>query len=299
MAVTGEPCRLLYAFPNGENGDALHDLHVGGAIAITTSTRSVVTVHRMPDFAEVASRRLPGLVSAVIYNGECIATVQGKKPFIYNAELGVAVATLKRAVIPTAGNVIFSSLACSSTQLFAATTGSALCTWDVRDEAAPNVVTFPKSLGIQSIAVGHYMIALGCANGKIAILDARNPRYRVRNFDIEHRTDPVHVTTCDDEPWAVGFQCTSGAAGVLDTMSGAMSIFKSPPFEVEQVAGRHTPVFAHSRLCVAYPWSCRIQVIDSDVETVQAPADVIALAACPTFDGVFAACSSGDVWHIL
>lgn len=307
MAVTGQPRRLLYAFPNADNGDKLYDIRTNGVIGVTTSSKGFLAVHRFPEFDVITRKRLPGLISAVIYNQEYIATIQGKKPFIYNTELGVVVGDLKRPVISTSENVIFNSMSCFEDQLVAVTTGSALCSWDLRSSDPPTVVTFPASLGLQSISASNYVIALGCSWGRIATLDTRNPKYRIATFEVAKRNDQIHVTVCEDEPWFIGFQCTGGLAGVFDTMSGQSQTYKAPQFEMDDVVvdmgtGRMRPVFAHSKLCAAYPWTRKIQIIgygDPELQTVEAPSPVVALAESSLCDGVFAACTSGDVWHVM
>jgi hypothetical protein len=109
-----------------------------------------------------------------------------------------------------------------------------------------------------------------------------------------------------DEPWIVGFQYSTGPSGILDLMSGNVThILPAPAFSSDAWTSRPKPVFSKGVFCVAYPWSEVLQVCDySEKEslvgtTIDMPRPPIAIDACEGLDGLFCACSDGDIYRVL
>lgn len=303
MAVNGSLSKLSFCWPNTEH---LSDLRVCDDFAISISQKGQVMVYEMPTFRVIANRdRIPGLISICIQNNTHITALQVTRPIVYNLELGVAVAGLKRPTIPKTDRVIYSSTSTHENNFLATTTTSAICLWDIRSSENPTVVTFPPSLGVQASSMNSTSIVLGCSNSRLSLLDIRNPKQRVANFDIPKKNGDLQVTQYDKEPWMVGFQYSTGLAGVLDVMSGQVHAVKAPAFDTDHGAGRTRPVFIRGKFYVGYPWAQRLQVCEYHdvqemiVEEVALPGSPNVIDGCDECDGIFIGCNSGEIYHVL
>lgn len=303
LRYSGKVSSAIFVWPNTDNGERIADLSVSDSFGLTVSSKGTLTVHRVPSFDVVSSKTLPGMFSAVIQNELHITAMQGSKPFVYDANLSIAIASLKRPVIPKVDAVFYSSIAALDDLFLATTTGSAVCLWDIRSATPAMVTTFPTSVGIQTAAISKSIIALGCSNNRLSILDPRNPRCRVANFTIGSDKDgQMHVCLCDEYPSTIGCQFTNGVMGVVDTMSGCKRTQKAPPFETGGGAGKMRPVFVGDQLCGGCPWSCVLQVWDYQNDRVQGitlPTQVSVISACTEIDGIFVGGCNGEVFHVL
>ena len=298
--------RHVFTFPNTGNGDRISDLCVREKFGLVVSAKGQIYIVGMPDFEVLVNKGLPSVQAAIIQNEEQITILHGNRPIVYDLSLCVQIGHLKRPVIPNVEQLIYNNYVASFENAFVASTGgNALCIWDVRSGEPPTVLTFPVSIGsIQSLDINDYIIALGCANGHISIVDPRNPKYRVGKFQIPKKSQAIYVSACRDEPWIVGFQFSGGVAGALDTMSEEVVTVDPPVFEAASERGKIRPIFSHSRLCFGYPWSGELQLLDyrdftSLPEPVQIHRRMLMLSSCPEYDGLFGSCSGGEIFHIL
>lgn len=303
MAVNGDISRVCYCWPNTEH---LSDVRICEDFAFSISQKGQIIVHEMPTFRVIASKdRIPGLVSICIQNSRHITALQGARPIVYNLELGVELTGLKRPTIPKTDRVIYASSSAYENNFLATTTTSALCLWDIRSSEDPTIVTLPSSLGVQSSSMNSNSIVLGCSNSRISMLDIRNPRQRVANFDLPKKNGDLQVVQYDMEPWIIGFQYSLGLAGVLDIMSGQIQTAKAPAFDTDHGAGRARPVFLHGKFYVGYPWAQRLQVCEyrncteMSVKELELPGSPNVIDGCDGCDGIFVGCSSGEIYHVL
>jgi hypothetical protein len=154
------------------------------------------------------------------------------------------------------------------------------------------------------------VIVVGMANGRLALLDGRNPRTRLASFDIGGEVTAANsrreyaIGQPEGEPWMVGFQYINGPAGVIDVMAGSMArVVVAPAFAVETRQVKPRPLFHRGAFIVAYPWARKLQVCDyrkdRKVKEIELDMPPMAIDGNDDVDGIFMASSDGDIIHIM
>jgi hypothetical protein len=313
--ITGSPPpHAVYTWPNTINSEFVSDIRVCSSFAISLTSRGHIALHQTPTFELITSKRLPGVICAFPHSSTHLLVLQSSRPFLYDLSFSIFVSFLKRPTLPTTDDPIFSSASLFGDHFVASTTSSAICLWDLRSSDPPHVLSLPSSTAIQSVSMSNEMIVAGLTNGRLSILDTRNPRTRLATFDIETQLTVANsrkeytIVQSQEEPWIVGFQYINGPSGILDVMSGKVShVFNAPPFSAERRYAKPRPLFYRGALVVGYPWSkvlqfCNYQRKEEDEEgqiELEMEFPPIALDGDDDIDGIFIASSDGDIVHVM
>ncbi|OHS96537.1 hypothetical protein TRFO_09931 [Tritrichomonas foetus] len=334
----------LFTHPNNEQGEYLSSLDVTSDFAMATTSKGQLLLYSMPFFNILNTKSWPNIAECMIQDKEHIIILHTMRPFIYDLTFSVTTSFLKRPTAQTRDRLVFSAGSYFDNLLVGVTCLSTLSLWDVRSSDSPRVLTLPNNSNVQTVSLKNNIIVIGQKNGRISVLDARNMKQRLNQIDIASQivgTNVRHefeIVQNQFEPWTIGFQFSSGPAGIVDLMTKKVTHQINQPLytattitdpnnnDMNATNINHNvninnnfnynvnhrtklrPVFYRNSFCVGYSWSKILQVVNFHdfTQTEKFNGKLIELSACPAsisapedVDGIFVATSGNEIYQVF